>query len=58
MKKMTGWAIENKGNGLYVDWRTRRKDMIEAHTSSLGETWKDCRRNGDRCIKITITKGW
>ena len=55
--KRNGWAIIGR-YGLYVGWDFTRRDMIKAHCSALGKEWNECRRDGDRCIKVRITNGW
>jgi hypothetical protein len=50
----TGWAIAYSG-GLYVGWWQTRKDAVSTHCDLLGRTWQDCKDNGDRVVKITIT---
>ena len=48
-----GWAITGV-HGLYTGWWFTRKEAIENHTMSLGDTWGRCRRKGDRAVKIEI----
>ncbi len=52
------WAIsmqwEDGRTLLYCDTAMTRSDMISKHCSALGKTWKQCRRNGDRAIKVMV----
>ncbi len=47
------WAITGEF-GLYIGvWRTRIEAII-AHADSLGKTWQECRKKGDRAIKVIV----
>lgn len=55
MKPEIGWAI--KGNyGLYIGWWMTRRAAIGAHCREKGRTWRDCRKHGDRVIKVKISE--
>lgn len=54
IKTINGWSIIGEC-GLYVGWHFTRKDMISQHTGDLGRDWVECKRNGDRAIKVQIT---
>lgn len=59
----TGWGIV--GNcGLYADHTMLRRQAIKKHAEIMRmpdddrttkELWRECRRNGDRCVKLNIT---
>jgi len=52
-KKEIFWAIT--GNyGLYVGVWFNRFDAITHHADSLGKSWKQCYRRGDRAIKVNV----
>lgn len=53
LKCTHGWAIYGKG-GLYVDWKFTRQDIINWHCQCLNKTWEECRKKGDRAIKVEI----
>ena len=53
MKTEKGWAITGTF-GLYCGWWFRRKDAIFWHCKNLGQTWEECKKKGDRVIKVTI----
>ena len=44
-----------RGRGLYIGQWLTRACAIAAHTSENGKTWRECRRDGDRAVKATIT---
>lgn len=48
------WAII--GNfGLYADTGLTRTEMISKHTSALGKTWRQCRKDGDKAIHVRVS---
>jgi len=52
----TRWAIAGDcGRYLYVGQCLTRKDAIREHCIALGKFWPECRRKGDRAVKVTIT---
>ena len=53
IKPETGWAIYGR-YGFYTNWWLLRNSAIKEHCEAKGMTWKQCRKNGDRCIKIEI----
>lgn len=55
MKSEDMWAVWNDGFGFYVDTRLSRQEMIDKHTSDLGMTWDECKKAGDKCIRVIIT---
>lgn len=48
-----GWAILSE-YGLYIGWWFTRSEAIKNHSKALGRTWEQCKKNGDRVIKIII----
>ena len=48
-----GWAILSEF-GLYTGWWFTRSEAIKSHTKALGRTWRQCKNNGDKAIKIII----
>jgi hypothetical protein len=40
---------------LYAGTHLLRKDMINEHTFYGKRKWSDCRKNGDRAIKVLVT---
>lgn len=48
-----GWAIQGEF-GLYTGWWLTRKEAIQTHTGDVGKSWKECRKKGDRVVKILI----
>jgi ribosomal protein S3 len=55
MRSEDMWAVWNDDFGFYVDTRLNQKDMIEKHTSDLGMTWEECKRAGDKVVRVVIT---
>ena len=55
MKSEDMWAVWNDDFGFYVDTRLSRQDMIDKHTSDLGMTWDECKKTGDKVIRVVIT---
>ena len=56
-KKMIGddlWAVWNDDIGFYVDTRMSRQEMIDKHTSDLGMTWDECRKAGDKVVRVVM----
>ena len=54
MKGEIMWAIY--GNyGLYTGTALIKTDMIKKHCKELGMSWYECRKKGDRAIKVKIT---
>lgn len=49
-----GWAIAYK-QGMYVGWWHKKKEAIKAHCEALEKTWEECRKKGDRAVKVTIS---
>lgn len=57
VKKMIGddlWAVWNDDIGFYVDTRMSRQEMIDKHTSDLGMTWAECRKAGDKVVRVVM----
>jgi hypothetical protein len=54
LKTINGWSIIGI-HGLYVGWHFTCEEMIYQHTNDLGRSWDECRKNGDRAIKVQIT---
>jgi hypothetical protein len=48
-----GFAIKGV-HGLYVGWNYHRGCMVSEHCNAKGKTWKQCKKNGDKVIKIEI----
>ena len=48
------WAITGRC-GLYIGTWFFRHNAIAAHGDSLGKSWKECYRDGDRAIKVRVT---
>jgi hypothetical protein len=48
-----GWSIKVRNRSLWEYGRTRR-EVVRAHCKALGETWDECRRAGDRAVKVEI----
>lgn len=55
MKSEDMWAVWNDDFGFYVDTRLSRQEMIDKHTSDLGMTWDECKKTGDKVIRVVIT---
>lgn len=49
----TGYSIA-RGKRLYTGWCRYKKDMIREHTSDLGKTWDECKRDGDFVTAVII----
>lgn len=47
------WAIIGKC-GLYYGTWCYRLDATTHHAKSLGKTWNECRKSGDRAIKVYV----
>jgi hypothetical protein len=47
------WAIKDRNGYLRDPGRTRR-EVVRAHCKALGQTWDECRRAGDRAVKVEI----
>ena len=56
------WAIVGK-YGLYTGtWFTRREAIVRhcrdlSNNPDIGMTWQECRKRGDRAIRVTMTWG-
>lgn len=56
---MFGWAIAGRWNYsgrryFYVGiWRTR-SEAIAAHISDKGRSWEECRKHGDRFVRVVM----
>lgn len=50
----TMWVIIGT-HGLYVGTQTTRKDMIAEHVRLKNKCWAQCRKDGDRCVKVLVT---
>lgn len=50
-----GWAIKGD-HGFYIGWWFTKKEAIKAHTGELGKTWEDCRKNGDKAVRIRMVE--
>lgn len=54
------WAITGefslpiKHRELYIGTFLSRIDAIDGHTKDMGESWKKCYRNGDRCVRVKM----
>jgi hypothetical protein len=49
------WCIANKKFGLYcLSNFTSKRGAIKIHCQSQGQSWKECVKQGDYCIKIWI----
>ena len=46
------WTIMRYG--FYNGWWLLRRDTIEAHCAALGKTWNQCKKEGDKAVKIQI----
>ena len=53
MKPVIGWAVVGRC-GLYVGWWMTRRETIYYHTRDKGKSWGECRKRGDRAIKVRI----
>ena len=55
--KGKGWAIKGdffgKGN-FYIGWWLTRSEAIRGHCKDTDKTWEDCKKYGDRVVKIII----
>lgn len=49
------WAIWNKDFGFYVGTRFNRKAMIAEHTNDIRKSWEDCKKDGDRAVRVLIS---
>jgi hypothetical protein len=54
MKPEIMWAIIGV-YGLYCGTWLRRKDAIDQHCREKGATWRDCRKRGDRAVRVVIS---
>jgi len=55
------WAITGDFLGerhLYVGTWLLRSDAIREHSAEVFKTWRECRKEGDRCEKVTVVHGW
>jgi hypothetical protein len=48
------WVIVGR-HGLYTGQEMARAGMIRRHVGERMRTWAACKRQGDRCIKATIS---
>lgn len=49
------WAITGKYGLYYGSNFPTRREAIDDHCGCVGVTWAQCRRDGDRAIKVRIT---
>ena len=54
MKPEIMWAIVGV-YGLYCGTWLRRKDAIDQHCRDKGATWRDCRKRGDRAVRVVVS---
>jgi len=54
MKPEIMWAIVGV-YGLYCGTWLRRKDAIDQHCRNKGATWRDCRKRGDRTVRVVVS---
>lgn len=59
-KPVKAWATKQKfydGSYEICEWTVsaRKRDAIHKHVEFFGLTWKRWYRDGDRCIRVTIT---
>ena len=53
-KKM--WAIVYRDWGLYLySIKPTRKEAIWGHCDHMQTNWKECRKAGDRAVKVLVT---
>lgn len=50
-----GYAIKGT-HGFYTGWWLSKKDAIRVHTKEKVSNWSECRKLGDRCVKVIITE--
>jgi hypothetical protein len=51
----SAWAVWNARCGIYFDSITdRRTCAIKDHSDRQGVSWDECRRNGDRVVRVQI----
>lgn len=50
------WAIvsDNKNIGIYSGTWTTRKSAIYYHCKDVGKSWEQCKKDGDRAIKVLV----
>lgn len=48
------WAIVGT-HGLYIGTQLTRKDMIAEHVRLKNKCWAQCRKDGDRAVKVLVT---
>ena len=48
-----GWAVHNGGHFYWVVYATRKAAEC-AHARSMGAEWRQCWRNGDRCVRVRM----
>ena len=52
------WAIKGRFEGgrefLYYGTSPTRIQAIAEHTTMKGLTWAQCRKHGDRCVKVEL----
>lgn len=49
------WAIAYRDHGLYSGMWFTRKDAIREHIRDKGKSWRECKRSGDRAVKVNVT---
>ena len=54
MKPEIMWAIVGK-YGLYCGTWLRRCDAINQHCKDKGAAWGECRKRGDRAVKVHVS---
>jgi len=57
-KQATMWAIEGrwgKGVLLYCGTYLTRRDAIRDFCANLGKTWAECRKSGNRAVKVNVS---
>jgi hypothetical protein len=40
---------------LYVGTFTTKRGMIYIHSNEKSQSWRECRKEGDRCVKVRVT---
>lgn len=53
LKLAVGWSITGE-HGMYEGFWFTRNTAIDYHIKAKGMTWAECKRRGDRAIKILL----
>jgi hypothetical protein len=48
------WAIFGE-YGFYIGTWQSKQDAIREHCNDLGKSWEQCKKKGDRAIKVIVS---